>query len=198
MTCIKTVSYAVLINGKLGIIVNPSRGIRQGDPISPYLVLLCAEGLSGLLSTYEKEGQIKGIKVAYGCQPLNHLFFVDDSILFCRASLTEWKQIQSIMKKYEATFGQCINKQKTSILFSPNTSDAIKNQIKAIIGVIICHNLGIYLGLLAAVGKSKNKTFGPLKDWIWHRIHNWKNNYLTLAGKEILLKVAFRPYLVIQ
>lgn len=51
MTCIKIVSYTVLINGQPGIIVNPSRGIRQGDQISPYLVLLCAEGLSALLST---------------------------------------------------------------------------------------------------------------------------------------------------
>lgn len=88
MSCIKTVSYAVLINGQPGSFT-PIRGIQQGDPISPYLFLLCAKALSVLLSKAKIEGKIKGIKVAHGCQFLSCLFFVDDSILFRKVSLTE-------------------------------------------------------------------------------------------------------------
>lgn len=87
-SCIKTESYAVLINGKPGRFT-PTRGIQQGDPISSYLFLLCAEALSVLLSKAKTEGKIKGIKVASGCQSLSHLFFVDDSILFRKVSLTK-------------------------------------------------------------------------------------------------------------
>lgn len=82
MICTRTVSYAVLINGKLSRTFKPTRWIRQGDSISPYLFLMCAEGLSGLLSRAECEGQIKGIKLASGCQPLSHLFFMMTTSFF--------------------------------------------------------------------------------------------------------------------
>lgn len=89
MTCTKTVSYAALINERPGRIFKPTRGILQRDPISPYLFLLCAKAFSALLSKAESEGNINGIKVARGCQPLSHQFFVDNSILFCQASSTK-------------------------------------------------------------------------------------------------------------
>lgn len=93
MVCVKIVSYTILINGQPGRTFYLSKGIRQGDPLSPYLFLLCAEGLSTLFSKAKREGQIRGIKVARGCQPLNHLFFTDDSILVYRVSLTDWHHI---------------------------------------------------------------------------------------------------------
>lgn len=89
MSCVTTVTYATIINGIPGRIIKPSRGIRLGDPISPYLFLLCAEGFSALMNQAEKEGKIRGLKIASGCQPINHLFFADDSILFCIAQLSE-------------------------------------------------------------------------------------------------------------
>lgn len=66
MNCISTFNYAILINGKPGRIIKPTRGIRQGNPISPYQFLMCAEGFSALLSQVEREDQIKGIKIARG------------------------------------------------------------------------------------------------------------------------------------
>lgn len=157
MSCTKIVSYAMLINGRPRKIFKPTRGIRQWDPISPYLFLLCVEAFSALLSKAKSEGKIKAIKEAWGYQPLSHLFFVDDSILFCRVSITEWQCIQSILEVNCEGSRQSINKQKTFILFSPNTSNKTKNQVKDVAGVKICHNPGTYLGL----GKSKNKNLIP-------------------------------------
>lgn len=79
---IMTVSYAVMINGQPGRKIYPLRGLHQGDPLSPYLFLLCVEGLSGLLSIAEEQSQIRGIKVARGCQPINHFFFWPTPVVY--------------------------------------------------------------------------------------------------------------------
>ena len=63
MMCVTSVSYSVLINGEPKGRIVPSRGLGQGDPISPYLFLLCAEGLSAMLNKEEGEGQPRGIAV---------------------------------------------------------------------------------------------------------------------------------------
>ena len=62
MRCVSSVRYAIRINGELTQTFYPTRGIRQGDPISPYLFLLCAEGLSCLLKKKEQEGSLKGLR----------------------------------------------------------------------------------------------------------------------------------------
>jgi exonuclease III len=74
MTCVRTVTYSVLINGRPFGHIRPSRGIRQGDPLSPYLFILCAEGLSTLIHKAKREGKITGIPVAKGGTKITHLF----------------------------------------------------------------------------------------------------------------------------
>ena len=82
MGCVTTPSFSILINGKPYENINPSRGIRQGDPLSSYLFLLCVEGLTSLLTKVEHEGHINGV---YVCK-ISNLMFVNDSLLFCRAT----------------------------------------------------------------------------------------------------------------
>lgn len=83
MMCISVVSYSVLINGEARDNIVPSRGIRQGDTISPYLFLLCAQGLSAMLRKEEELGNIRAILVSKEATQISHLFFADDSIVFC-------------------------------------------------------------------------------------------------------------------
>lgn len=89
MTCVRTVSYLVLINGQPTGKITPTRGIRQGDLLSPYLFLLCAEGLSSLLVKAEEDGKITGVPITAGGFKLSHLVFADHSLLFCRANFME-------------------------------------------------------------------------------------------------------------
>jgi hypothetical protein len=83
MRCVTMVWYVVKVNGDLTKPVIPTRGIRQGDPISPYLFLLCTEGLSCLLHLKEAAGELQGIRNGRQGPVISHLLFADDSIFFC-------------------------------------------------------------------------------------------------------------------
>ncbi|KAI5332177.1 hypothetical protein L3X38_022306 [Prunus dulcis] len=78
MACVSTVSFSVLINGKPGEPFQPTRGLRQGDPFSPYLFLIISEALSRNIMKCIESGEIKGIRIARGSPTLSHLFFADD------------------------------------------------------------------------------------------------------------------------
>jgi hypothetical protein len=86
MGCISTVSYQVLINGQPSTSFTPTRGICQGDPLSPYIFILCANVLSGLLHKEAQSHSIHGIQVARNAPKIMHLLFADDSLLFARAN----------------------------------------------------------------------------------------------------------------
>jgi hypothetical protein len=90
MTCVTTVSYSIRVNGVPSDTITPTRGIRQGDPLSLSLFLLCAECLSSLLSSAEQEGSISAISIAANGFWLSYLFFANDNLLFFRANFQEW------------------------------------------------------------------------------------------------------------
>ena len=75
MMCVRTVSYSILINGQPTGKIVPTWGIRQGDPLSPYFFILCAEGLSNLLRMAEQERRLTGLPITKGGTRINHLFF---------------------------------------------------------------------------------------------------------------------------
>jgi hypothetical protein len=90
MMCVTTVQYVVVINGKPCRQIKPQRGLRQGDPISLYLFLICAEALNAMLMKANEERALTGVPTSKRGPRISHLFFVDNSLLFCRSSLTQW------------------------------------------------------------------------------------------------------------
>ena len=117
MNCISSVSYSVLINGVIHGNIIPTRGLRQGDPLSPYLFLLCTEGLTGLIVEAARDKRLSGISICKGSPSITHLLFVDDSVIYCKTSGQESKELQTILQKYEEATGRPKNKHREVINF---------------------------------------------------------------------------------
>ncbi|XP_019181782.1 PREDICTED: uncharacterized protein LOC109176840 [Ipomoea nil] len=158
MLCVTTVSYNILLNGSRSLPIAPTRGLKQGDPLSPYLFIICAEGLSLLLQQAQSQGKIHGCRVARGALPISHLFFADDSLLFFKAKVHK------------------------------NTRDNDRNDVALILGVDQAPNYGKYLGLPSFIGRNKKAAFSYIEDKIRQRIVSWNKKLLTQASKEVLLK----------
>ena len=94
MRCVTNVRYAVRINGELSEPFVQTRGLRQADPISPYLFLICGEGLSCLMKKKEEHGgSLRGVKNGRMGPAISHLLFADDSIFFIRGDV---KNLQAL------------------------------------------------------------------------------------------------------
>ena len=130
MSCVRMVSYSIMVNGEPIGMIHPSRGIRQGDPLSPFLFLLCMEGLHALIKHSMRNGNIKGFSMCKRGPKLTHLFFADDSLLFYRSIFEDCNNVLKFLAKYESLSGQKINKDKTAINFSKSTTDEAKTSIK--------------------------------------------------------------------
>jgi hypothetical protein len=164
------------------------RGLRQGDPLSPYLFLICAEAFSGLLNATEHRGDIRGISVCPEAPSINHLLFADDSLLLFKLDGQSTNHLRNILNLYEVCLGQIINKDKSSIMFSPNMRQAVREAVMQEMGIRSEAHNEKYLGLPIYMGKSKVQTFNYLKDRVWKRIQGWKEKLLSKAGKDVLIK----------
>ena len=190
--CICSVSFSIMINGEPHGHFHPQRGLRQGDPLSPYLFLLCAEGLHSLIKQAELSGAIKGVSINQFGPKVTHLFFANDSLLFARADQHECSTILDILGTYEQASGQQINRDKTQLFFSSNIAPNIRDDIKALIGVTMSTHYEEYLGLPTFIGRAKKQSFMYIRERIWHKLLGWKEKLLSQARREVLIKVVLQ------
>lgn len=129
LKCVSSVNYTITHGAReMGPVV-PSRGLRQGDPLSPYLFILCAEGLSALIRKYESNQLIKGIKICRAAPSISHLFFADDSYLFCNADDSDALNLMELLQVFEEASGQQVNLMKSSVVYSSNVTRSCRDRV---------------------------------------------------------------------
>ena len=188
MACVSLVSFSFNINGQVSGHVTPTRGLRQGDPLSPYIFVMCAEVLSSMIRKSIAEGQIHGVKVCRGAPEISHLFFADDNIFFTRSSVEESCRLKSILTRYCQASGQVINYEKSEISFSANVDSQVRARIIECLNVREVTHQNKYLGLPSVIGRSKKVVFQAILDKIKKKLGGWKEKTLSIAGKEVLIK----------
>lgn len=118
MQCVSTVSFSINFNGESLPFFKPTKGLRQGDPLSPYLFILVAIVLSILMKQAIMNGTLRGIKLNSCCPILSHLLFADDSIFFFHGTVVECQNLAAILHQYCFATRQAINLNKSGIHFS--------------------------------------------------------------------------------
>ena len=144
MCCISTVKFSILINGSPSDFFGSSRGIRQGDPLSPLLFDIVMEGLIHMLDVVATTSQFSGFSVGNTVGNLvmvSHLLFADDTLIFCDADPTQIASLREILARFEEVSSLRINLGKSELV--P-------------IGVV--HNMDVLVGMLGC-----RQSFLPLR-----------------------------------
>jgi hypothetical protein len=112
MACITSVRFTVRVNGDQTESFKPTRGLRQGDPLSPYLFLFLAEGLSKILQHVVYTMELRDLKCCRGAPGISHLLFADDSILFFKTTGQQAKVVKNALSSFEKGTGQLLSSSK--------------------------------------------------------------------------------------
>ncbi|XP_031103194.1 uncharacterized protein LOC116006838 [Ipomoea triloba] len=200
MACVESPRLKVLWNGKQLDQIIPTRGIRQGDAISPYLFVMCMEKLSHIIKDEANRGNWKGVRLSRYGPLLTHLFFADDLVLFAEAPQEQIHVISYCLDRFSQASGQKVSLSKSQIFFSNNVDREEGQRIVSIAGIPETKDLGRYLGVPTLHGRLTNNLLAPMLEKIDERLNGWKTNFLSLAGRQILAQSVLQaiPYYNMQ
>jgi hypothetical protein len=185
--CISTPSFSILINGSPFGYFKSSRGLRQGDPLSPFLFIIGADILSRLLQRAENLGTLQGIKISPRCPQISHLQFADDLLIFSKSNTTNATTILDCLVSYQSWSGQKINYSKSAIIFSKNTIGRISTNICQFLSLKKTSPTTKHLGLPLELNRAKSSSFQDLVEKIQNRVAGWKTKLLSQAARTTLI-----------
>ncbi|KAL4359580.1 hypothetical protein AHAS_Ahas08G0091600 [Arachis hypogaea] len=186
MNCVQTVSYSVIWNGNRTEEFVPKRGLRQGDPISPYLFVIGMDKLSYLIEDRVKRGLWKAIRVGRKGPDISHLVFADDLLLFVEATIDQIKEVTEVIETFCKASGLKINVEKSSIVFSKRTNMDIRHEITKYSGFKEQRDLGRYLGAMITSNRKGKENFKDILERVHNKLKGWKSKCLSIAGRLTL------------
>ena len=125
---------------------------------------------------------MEGVAVCRDAPILSHLFFANNSLIFCKASLQECDSLQHVLKVYEDAFGQQLNRAKTSLFFSSNTDQQLQEETKTRFGAQIIRQHEKYFGLPSLVGRCRVTIWGPSPKGMGSWSKEPRNNEFVESG----------------
>ncbi|XP_074266997.1 uncharacterized protein LOC141590294 [Silene latifolia] len=135
-----------------------------------------------------EEESLHGICVTGTAPSISHLLFVDDNILFARATIGEADVINNLLRRYEAASGQLMNLDKTTVSFSKGVAEEQRRRVAERLGVMEVAEHKWYLGLPTVIGRSKKVITDIIRDKLSKRLQGRRGKILSKAGKEVLIK----------
>ncbi|GLT29941.1 hypothetical protein SLA2020_047710 [Shorea laevis] len=188
MFCVNSVKLFVLWNGEPLPYFEPQRGLRQGDPLSPYLFIMVMEKLSHMILNRTHSKTWKPIQLGRGGLALSHLFFADDLMLFCEASHSQLSMVINYLKEFASYSGLEINLAKSKLFVSPNIQSAVARSLSTSCGIPLTSNLGTYLGVPLIHGRNSAALYKYIIEKMQLKLASWKQTTLSLAGRRILIQ----------
>lgn len=190
MQCVETSSFSVAINGNLYGFFPGKSGIRQGDPLSPYLFITCMEYFSRMLS---KATQQPAFRFHPQCEALgiSHLAFADDVLLLSRGDKPSVLCLMEQLRMFGVVSGLEINPSKSSIFFG-GVPDGVRQEIISETGFGVGSFPFKYLGVPLSPHRLLVSQFSPLLRKLEAAVQSWVGKHLSFAGRlELLRSVLF-------
>ena len=188
MCCVTTATTSILFNGGTLDPLTPTRGIRQGDPLSPYLFILCIDFLGQLIEGKCAEKAWDPVKSSKSGPFFSHLFFADDLVLFAKANSKNCSAIRSVLDIFCSKSGETISEAKSKVYFSPNVDSDMRDSLCEILGFRSTNSLGKYLGIPIRQQGSSPNDFNFILDKMKQKLAGWKSNLLSMAGRAVLIQ----------
>ena len=185
--CLESSTISILVNGSPTKEFVPTRGLRQGDPMAPFLFLIVAEGLAGLVRQAVRKNLYSGIEVGTNGTNVKLLQFADDTLFICDAKVQNAWAIKTILRSFELASGLRVNFSKTRI--GGLGLDAIL--LKDFSSILNYQHMKIpfvYLGIPIGGNPRNNQFWQPMIDKVRNRLSSWKGKLLSMAGRVCLIK----------
>ena len=188
-TSISTVQFSVLFNGSPADFFGSSRGLRQGDPLSPLFFLVMMEVFSKMMKRVEGAGLLRGFK-ADGRQGggvcVSHLLFADDTILFCDAKEEQILHVRMLLLCFQTVTGLKVNTLKSEMV--PIGEVPNVHVLAEILGCQIGSLHMTYLGMPLGASHKSPTIWNPILEKIERKLAGWKKMHLSKGGRLMLLK----------
>jgi hypothetical protein len=186
IACVFAGNLSVLVNGVPTEEISISKGLKQGDPLAPFLFLLVAEGLGGLMKRAVELQRFKGFSFGGSELVISHLQYADDTLLIGEASSENLWAIKAILRAFELASGLRVNFHK-SCLLGVNVSNEFLNMGAEFLNCRLGSTPFKYLGLPVGANPRRLATWQPLLDSLHARLNVWRNRYVSLGGRLTLL-----------
>ena len=188
-------TISININGTQQGYFKCSRGVRQGDPLSPLLFCIAEDVLSRSLSKLVEKGNIEQMTGTRNTKVPSHILYTDDIMIFCKGKRSCVEALIDLFTKYAQESGQKVNPNKSTV-FTGSIPSTRLNQLINIIGF----NLGTlpfnYLGVPIFKGRPKARYLQPIADTIKSKLSAWKASLLSIAGRVQLVKSVVQSMLI--
>jgi ribonuclease HI len=183
--------FSILINGVPSRPFSPSRGIRQGDPLSPFLFIIMAEGLSRSIHAAIASNLLTGLPLHGISPPISHSQFVDDTLMMGTPTAREANSLLSILQTFSEASGMDCNKDKSQIFFF-NTPPPIQRHVSDILGFNRSSLPSKYLGIPLIDNALRNSSWEQLLSSFTKRLSSWTFRVLNLPSRLILLQAVLQ------
>ena len=185
--CLASASVSVLVNGSPTEEFHPSRGLRQGDPLAPFLFLVVAEGLAGLVRQVTKANLYEGLNIGRSEVGLSMLQFADDTLFLCQDAFSNVFTLKAILRGFEVASGLKINFHKSKLV----GINVCKSNMDCYTKTLNCTQMEApftYLGIEVGGNLRKKKFWEPVLKKLKSRLSVWKGRFLSMAGRICLIK----------